>query len=109
MSDRASPRPPERLVDPHRLQLAAPAPDDPGDAGEDPAVVVADEDPELLVVAEAGGGDGGRRDVLLEQRQVGRIRRVLDDEAVRVVHRLGCARGRPQATSICSSSAASSK
>ena len=50
--------------------------------GDDPAVVVADEDPELLVVAQAGGGDGGRGDPLLEQRQVGRVRRVLDDEAV---------------------------
>ena len=43
---------------------------------------------ELLVLADAGGRDGGRRHALLEQRQVGRIRRVLDDEAVRVVHRL---------------------
>ena len=73
------PATPERVVDPHRLQLAVPAPDDAGDAGDDPPFVVADEDPELLLGADAGGRDRSGRDALLEQREVGRVRRVLDD------------------------------
>ena len=67
-------------------QLTAPTPHGAGDAGDDSAVVVPDEDPELLVVAQAGGGNGSLGDLLLEQRQVGRVGRVLDDEAVRGIH-----------------------
>jgi hypothetical protein len=37
----------ERFVDPHRVQLAVPAPDDAGDASEDPTLVVAEEDSEV--------------------------------------------------------------
>ncbi|MGB0091868.1 MAG: hypothetical protein WBP81_04975 [Solirubrobacteraceae bacterium] len=70
------------------MQLAVTAPDDAGDAGEDVVVVVADEDPEFLLIVPAGSRDRGGGDVLLEQRQVGRIRRVLDEEAGRAVHRL---------------------
>ena len=57
-----------------------PTPDAAGDAGEDATVVVAEEDPEFVLSADAGCRDRGSCDVSLEQRQVGRIRRVLDDE-----------------------------
>ena len=54
----------------------------------DATLVVAEEDPELLLGADARGRARGRRDALLEQRHVGRVRRVLDDEGIRAVHRL---------------------
>ena len=76
-------------MDPHGLQLATRTPDEAGDAGEDLPLVVPDEDPELPVVADARGRDGGSHDVVLEQGQIGRVRRVLDNEAVRSVHQLG--------------------
>ena len=79
------PAPTQRLVDPHRLELAVPGPNDPGDAGEDPVLAVADEDAELLLAVGAGGLDGSRRDAFLEERDVGGRRRVLDDETVPVV------------------------
>src|SRR5262245_17132736 len=78
----------ERFVDPHRLQLAVPTPDDAGDAAHDTTLVIAYEDPELLVVTQAGSGDGGGCDALLEHSQVGRFRGALDDEVVGAVHRL---------------------
>src|SRR5262249_41068667 len=76
----------QRLVDPHRLELAAPTPGDARDAGNDAAVVLTGEDCELFVIAQARGGDCRYSDPLLEQREVGGLRRVLDDEAVGTVH-----------------------
>ena len=70
----------QRCLDPHRLELAVPAPDDGGDARHDATVVVSTEDPELLFLTKSGGGDRGGRHLLLEQRQIGRVGRVLDDE-----------------------------
>ena len=86
-SARASPRPRSALIDPHRVQLAVPTPDDARDAGDDPAVVVADEDPELL------RRHRGRRRRSPQPatcssssaRSAGG-RRVLDDEAIGAVH-----------------------
>ena len=79
----------QRFLDPHRLQLAIPAPDDGGDARHDATVVVPTEDPELPFVTKSGGGDRGGRHLLLEQRQVGRVGRVLDDEFGQPARRLG--------------------
>ena len=56
----------KRLLDPHCLQLAIPAPDDGGDARDDATVVVPTEDPELLFLTKSGGGDRGGRHLLLE-------------------------------------------
>ena len=79
----------QRFLDPHRLQLAIPAPDDGGDARHDATVVVATEDPELPFVTKSGGGDRGGRHLLLEQRQVGRVGRVLNNEFGQPAGRLG--------------------
>ena len=75
-----------RAVDPERVDLAASAPDAGGGTGHDPAGVVADEDPELFLFARPDGGDGGGGEFVLEQRQVARIRVVLDDEVIRAAH-----------------------
>src|ERR1700729_77681 len=70
----------KRLLDPHCLQLAAPAPNDGGDACHDATVVAPSEDAELLLLPQAGSGDRGRGNLLFEQRHIGRGGRVLDDE-----------------------------
>ena len=84
---------PERLVHRHGMQLATPAPGHAADAGDDPMLVVADEGPATRRRSSptpAAAIAAAAATVLLEQRQVGEIGGVLDDERERtVVHALG--------------------
>src|SRR5262249_61426060 len=75
-----------RPVAPQSLQLAAAAPNDAADAPEKPPLVVTSKDRELPDAA--GRSDRRGLDLLLEHRQVGRIGRLLDEEAVRGGHRV---------------------
>jgi hypothetical protein len=64
------------------LQFAAPTPHQSGNAGPDAAILISDEDPEFPFLAHTCGRSGGGCDLLLEHRQIGRIRRVLDYQLV---------------------------
>jgi hypothetical protein len=75
-----------RAVDPECVDLATSAPEAARGTCHDPASVVAEKDPELLLSTYANSCDRGGRELLLEQRQIARIGVILDDEVMWAAH-----------------------